>query len=138
MVNRDGYCVSLWQETVNFYTSKNKTKPEMIYDVIIIGAGITGISTGLLLQQAGKKCLIVEANTIGFGTTGGTTAHINTILDVPYTTIQKNFGKDNTKLVAQSVIEAVDFIQKNMPPGGKISESQKATLQEWINEGGPQ
>lgn len=98
----------------------------MICDVIIIGAGITGISTGLLLQQAGKKCLIVEANTLGFGTTGGTTAHINTILDVPYTTIQKNFGKANAKLVAQSVIEAVDFIHKNIDTYAIECEFEKA------------
>ena len=73
-----------------------------MYDVIIVGGGITGISTGLLLQKAGKKCIIAEAKTIGFGTSGGTTAHLNTFMDSPYNEIAKNFGEDNAQLVCTS------------------------------------
>ena len=35
------------------------------YDVIIVGAGITGITTALQLQASHLSCLLVEANTIG-------------------------------------------------------------------------
>jgi hypothetical protein len=57
----------------------------------------------LLLQKAVKKCILAEAQTIGFGTSGGTTAHINTIMDTGYDVLEKNFGEDNTQLVAQVV-----------------------------------
>jgi glycine/D-amino acid oxidase-like deaminating enzyme len=56
----------------------------------------------LLLQQAGKKCIITEAKTIGFGTSGGTTAHLNTFMDSPYNELSKNFGEDNAQLVYTS------------------------------------
>jgi len=84
------------------------------YDVIIAGGGITGVSTALLLQQAGLRCALLEANTLCFGTTGGTTAHLNTLLDTPYTTIAKNFGKENASLVAQAARNAIDTIKDNI------------------------
>ena len=99
MINRDGTCTSLWQDSVAPYLPVNKPDHHTIYDVIIVGGGITGISTALLLQEAGKKCIVLEANNLCFGTTGGTTAHLNTLLDTPYTTISKNFDKENAKLL---------------------------------------
>lgn len=114
MINRDGTCVSLWQDTVPPYQPVNKPDLDNLYDVIIVGGGITGISTALLLQEAGKKCIVLEANNLCFGTTGGTTAHLNTLLDTPYTTIGKNFNKEKAKLVAQSVQEAITHIRHNI------------------------
>jgi glycine/D-amino acid oxidase-like deaminating enzyme len=54
-----------------------------LFDVLIAGAGITGLTTGLLLQSAGLSCVIAEAENTGFGTSSGTTAHLNTILGYP-------------------------------------------------------
>jgi glycine/D-amino acid oxidase-like deaminating enzyme/nitrite reductase/ring-hydroxylating ferredoxin subunit len=88
--------------------------PGEIYDVLIAGGGMTGISTGLLLQKAGKKCMVAEAKNIGFGTSGGTTAHLNTFMDSPYNEIAKNFGEDNARLVCSSAKQAIDLIQNNI------------------------
>jgi glycine/D-amino acid oxidase-like deaminating enzyme/nitrite reductase/ring-hydroxylating ferredoxin subunit len=82
--------------------------------VIIVGGGITGVATGLSLQEAGLKCIILEAKSLCFGTTGGTTAHINTLLDNPYSTIASDFGKENAQLVANAIKDAVALIQQNI------------------------
>jgi glycine/D-amino acid oxidase-like deaminating enzyme/nitrite reductase/ring-hydroxylating ferredoxin subunit len=113
MISRDGNCKSLWQANVEEYQPKNKPLGQQ-YDVIIAGGGITGVSTALLLQEAGKKCLLLEANNLCFGTTGGTTAHLNTLLDTTYDTISSNFSKESAKLVAQSVQEAIKLIKHNI------------------------
>ena len=113
MILRDGNCKSLWQDTAEAYEPVNTPGSEQ-YDVIIVGGGITGVSTAFLLQKAGKKCLLLEANNLCFGTTGGTTAHLNTLLDTTYDTIERNFGKDSAKLVAQSVTEAIELIKRNI------------------------
>ncbi|HEY9048012.1 MAG TPA: FAD-dependent oxidoreductase [Ohtaekwangia sp.] len=110
MITRDGAYVSLWQE-MPVYQTQNKPTFTELYDVIIVGGGITGISVGLLLQKSGLKCLILESHNIGFGTTSGTTAHLNTLLDTPYTTIQKNFGRENARLVATAAREAIHLIR---------------------------
>lgn len=104
---RDGKLPSIWQNI-----NKNIFAPSLWTecDVLIAGGGITGITTGLLLHEAGMQCVIAEAHEIGFGTTGGTTCHINTLLDTPYTTIENNFGADGARLVAGGAIQARNMI----------------------------
>lgn len=113
MISRDGALTSLWQHSVNTFLHNGK-KNDDNYDVVIVGGGITGISTGLLLQNAGMKCLILEANNLCFGTTGGTTAHLNTLMDTPYQTLIKNFGEKNAILVAEATKMAIDLIKQNI------------------------
>lgn len=114
MIKRDGNCISLWQDTVTEFGSTNSMSSSTLYDVVIVGGGITGISTAFLLQNAGMNCLVLEASNLCFGTTGGTTAHINTLLDVPYSTVEKNFSKEKAKLMAESIKEAVNAIDDNV------------------------
>ena len=57
MIQRDGSCISLWQNEIPVYKPQNDPDIQVIYDVAIIGGGITGISTAFHLQTAGKKCI---------------------------------------------------------------------------------
>ncbi|MBC7452085.1 MAG: FAD-binding oxidoreductase, partial [Cytophagales bacterium] len=113
-MKRDGACTSLWQHSMPEYRSKTKTLPKQAFDVIIVGGGITGLTTALQLQKAGKKCLLAEAHTIGFGTTGGTTAHLNTFMDTPYYRISENFGKEAAGQIASGSLAAIDLIKTNI------------------------
>lgn len=110
-MKRDGTLESLWQKTTPEFNSKNNNWNDKLFDVVIVGGGITGVTTALLLQQQGKQCLIAESFNIGFGTTSGTTAHLNTLLDTPYSIIEKNFGEDGAKLVAKGAKEAIDIVE---------------------------
>ncbi len=110
MIARDGANVSLWQNTANEFIPKNLPDKKN-YDVAIAGGGITGITTALLLQKAGKKCIVFESYNLCFGTTGGTTAHLNTLLDNPYNVISKNFGNENAQLVADATKEAIELVK---------------------------
>ena len=111
MIKRDGANISLWQETVEEYQSADTIDSSRLYDVVIVGGGITGVSTAFLLQKAGMNCLLLESHNLCFGTTGGTTAHINTLLDVSYATMEKNFSKEKAKMVADSLREALNTIK---------------------------
>lgn len=113
-MKRDGACHSLWQDTTQDIRERSARPERTVFDVVIAGAGVTGITTGLLLQKAGKSVLIAEAKSIGFGTSGGTTAHLNTMLDTPYHIMIKKFGEKDAQLVAQSVKQALALIRKNI------------------------
>lgn len=110
-MNRDGSLKSLWQEKTVDYVPVNKWNSEQVYDVLIVGGGITGLTTALLLQTNGKKCIVAEAKNLGFGTTGGTTAHLNTMLDTPYAQIKKDFSSDDANLIANGTKEAINLIE---------------------------
>jgi len=137
-MERDGMCTSLWQYDMPQYESLNTTIPGSSYDIIIVGGGITGVSTALELQKTGKKCLLLEAHSLGFGTTGGTTAHLNTLVDTYYNTIEKKFGKENAHLVADITREAIKHVKHNLyeykiecgfeeQPGYLFSQDEKQT-----------
>lgn len=112
-MKRDGANTSLWQSGTADYTPQNTT-PETIYDVLIAGGGITGITTALLLQQAGKKVAVAEAHNLCFGTTGGTTAHINTFFDTSYDAIESDFGEEAARQIAAATKAAKALFEQNV------------------------
>jgi glycine/D-amino acid oxidase-like deaminating enzyme/nitrite reductase/ring-hydroxylating ferredoxin subunit len=81
-------------------------------DVVIVGGGIAGVSVAYNLSMAGKKVALVEDGFIGSGETGRTTAHLVTALDDRYYHLEKLFGEENTKLIAESHVSAIDFIER--------------------------
>ena len=52
-MRRDGENISLWQQDMPDYQSRS-FDINKVFDVVMVGGGITGITTGLLLQKAGK------------------------------------------------------------------------------------
>ncbi|MBS1683327.1 MAG: FAD-dependent oxidoreductase [Bacteroidetes bacterium] len=116
-MKRDGFNVSLWQGRPAFIP-KNTTLPAGKQDVVIVGGGITGITTALQLQKAGKKCTLIEAQEIGFGTTGGTTAHLNTMMDTPYYEIRQKFNSEAADKIARLSESAITLIRSNVKEYG--------------------
>lgn len=112
--SRDGYQASPWQKLNAAPTDNINLSEAVIYDCLIIGAGITGLTAALKLQQAGKKTLIAEAYNIGYGTTGGTSAHINTFADTTYTEAKQAFGESGAQLFADAVNGGFQIIKTNV------------------------
>ena len=81
-------------------------------DVIIVGAGITGMSAALRLAEAGKRVVVLEARTIASGVTLGTTAHVTEAIDTRYQEIESTFGKEASRLVASASRAAIDHIAR--------------------------
>ncbi|GAC1421070.1 MAG: FAD-dependent oxidoreductase [Flavisolibacter sp.] len=113
-MKRDGAKESIWQNSTAEYTSVDAIVDAQIFDVLIVGGGITGITTAMRLQREGLKCVIAESYNLCFGTTGGTTAHINTFFDESYDKIKNNFGEDDAQLLGQAAKEALNLFKKNI------------------------
>ena len=109
-IERDGGAESPWQKGLPGVSPEAVNDIDTIYDCLVVGAGITGITAGLMLQKAGKHTLIVEAHTVGFGTTSGTSSHINTFADTTYTEAKTAFGEDGAKLFSKAVNEGAGII----------------------------
>ncbi|MGI8598424.1 MAG: FAD-dependent oxidoreductase [Chitinophagaceae bacterium] len=113
-MKRDGAMQSLWQAGMDVYNAKNISLPTGVVDVLIVGGGITGVTTALLLQKSGLQCVVAEAHNLCFGTTGGTTAHLNTFFDTSYNEIIKDFGELDAQLMAASARQALDLFKHNV------------------------
>lgn len=101
----------LWQETVSMPKFK-PLKGDSNTDVLIIGGGITGILCAYLLKQNGIDHILLEANTIGSGTSRGTTAVLTAQHSDVYTKITKKFGKDTAKGYLDANLRAIDKYRK--------------------------
>lgn len=79
-------------------------------DCLIIGGGITGITTAYLLQQEGLRTAIIEKNRICLGTTGHTTGKITSQHSLIYSHIIDLYGPQLAKQYADANQEAIRFI----------------------------
>ncbi|OPB92564.1 FAD-dependent oxidoreductase [Elizabethkingia occulta] len=111
-MNRDGAKKSIWQEEIKEFP--NQDMAHKLYDVAIVGAGITGITTALEFQKENMNCILLEASNIGFGTTGGTTAHLNDFFDTSFHQVSKDFGSESAILYAKAGQEAISIIEENI------------------------
>ncbi len=66
---------SIWADTADL-APRTPWAGTLATDVLIIGGGITGILCAHLLQDAGVRCVVVEARRIGCGVTQNTTGKI--------------------------------------------------------------
>ncbi len=71
-------------------------------DVAVIGGGITGLTTALLLKRAGASVALVEADRVASGTTGYTTAKVTSLHGLTYAELINSHGEDKAHQYAQA------------------------------------
>jgi glycine/D-amino acid oxidase-like deaminating enzyme/nitrite reductase/ring-hydroxylating ferredoxin subunit len=60
------------------------------FDIVVAGAGLTGLTTALLFARAGLSVAVVEARTVGAVTTGNTTAKVSLLQGTQATSILRH------------------------------------------------
>lgn len=105
----DQQTTSLWHSTASA-PRFDPLRGELETDVVVIGAGITGVTAALLLAERGKRVVLVERETLAGGETGNTTAHITVALDAGYHYIRRKYSTDEAKLAADAQRSAVEKI----------------------------
>ena len=88
--------------------------PERAFDVAVIGAGITGLTTALRLKEAGKKVAVFDLGAVGGGATGHTSAHLTACPDLPFGLLVSKFGEETARRVVQSHVDAISAIEETV------------------------
>jgi len=92
---------SYWKETSepgNYAPLSGRTSA----DVIIVGGGIVGLTTGLLLQASGLRVTLLEANRVGEGTTGYSSAKLTSLHRLSYASIEDTHGAEVARIYAEA------------------------------------
>ena len=79
-------------------------------DVVIVGGGITGVSSACLLKRAGRRVVLLERHRCGQLDTGNTTAHLTCVTDRPLRKLADTLGRDHAQAVWDAGLSAIDQI----------------------------
>ena len=92
---------SIWlnEQSKNF----QKINQDMEVDVLIVGGGITGLSTLLELQNSNLKTILVERNTCGCGVTSRSTAKITYLQEKILMNIRKSSVDEASKYLESQI-----------------------------------
>lgn len=88
------------------------TLPAGGIDVIVVGAGIAGVTTAYMLQRSGKSVLLLDDGRPGDGETGRTTAHLSNAIDDRYAEIERLHSESGARMAADSHTAAIDAIER--------------------------
>ena len=81
-------------------------------DVVVIGAGITGITAAYLLKRAGRRVALLERRRCASIDTGHTTAHLTCVTDERIADLVKNFGEDHARAAWDAGLAAIAQIDE--------------------------
>jgi glycine/D-amino acid oxidase-like deaminating enzyme/nitrite reductase/ring-hydroxylating ferredoxin subunit len=102
---------SLWMKQVEVAPDAKPLSDNLVCDVVIVGAGIAGLSVAYELSQIGKKVVVLDRGPIAGGVTARTTAHLAPVCDDGVKELSELRGEEMAAKFQASQSAAVDRIE---------------------------
>jgi len=96
------------------------------FDVVIVGAGLTGLTTAVLLARAGLFVAVVEARHLGAGTTGNTTAKVSLLQGTRLSSIRRRHSAGIARQYVDANIEGQQWLRRYCSSHGVPTQSRVA------------
>lgn len=108
------HTTSYYAASANTRTLRPALKGDQQFDVCVVGAGYSGLSTALHLTEQGMNVAVIEGARIGWGASGRNGGQIVNGLNASLQTIERRYGKDTASFVAGIVMEGGDIIRERV------------------------
>ncbi|MFC4373692.1 FAD-dependent oxidoreductase [Nocardia halotolerans] len=100
---------SLWLNHAEV-PARLRLTPGSRYDTVVIGAGLVGLATALLLAEDGREVAVLEAKRVGAGTTVSSTAKISVLQGTRGQTIARRHGIATLARYATANLAGLDWL----------------------------
>jgi gamma-glutamylputrescine oxidase len=101
---------SLWRATATPLREFPPLRGDAQADIVVIGAGYTGLSAAHHLAESGLSPIVLEANQPGWGASGRNGGVITAKFRVPFPAIAAAHGRDMAKRMYDIAHEATDIV----------------------------
>ena len=113
MPTKQTHTVPLWTTAAPF-PQFAKLADDLVTDVVVVGAGITGLTTAYLLAKAGKRVVVLERDRCAMTDTGHTSAHLTMVTDTRISELIKRFGRSHAQAVWDAGLAAIATIDETV------------------------
>jgi glycine/D-amino acid oxidase-like deaminating enzyme len=100
-----------WSASATFHQFP-KLAGDTVADIVVVGAGITGLTAAYLLAKAGKRVIVLERSRCASIDTGHTSAHLTMVTDARLSDLVKHFGRSHAQAVWDAGLAAVAVIDE--------------------------
>jgi glycine/D-amino acid oxidase-like deaminating enzyme/nitrite reductase/ring-hydroxylating ferredoxin subunit len=117
---------SLWVATAPDALSETPATASGSFDVVVIGAGITGLTTARLLASEGSSVAVVEAGAVCSGVTAYTTAKVTALQRTTLSEIVDRHGAERAAMYAAANAAAVGTVAARVADDAIDCEFERA------------
>lgn len=124
---------SIWEKTI----TPRKRKQEKLLkktDILIIGAGMAGISTAYYLKDSSYQITVLDKGTVGRGVTSKTTGKLTYLQGFTYDKLARMYDKETSSLYLSSQKEAIQLVCQNIEQEHIDCHLEKVKSYVFINE----
>lgn len=102
---------SYWHDTAPAFAAGQPGPVEGKVDVVVIGAGFTGLNAARKLARAGVSVAVLEAQHVGAGGSGRNGGHLNNGMAHGYAEAKAHLGADRARALWQAYDRSIDMIE---------------------------